>query len=101
MLRNQYPFYIANEARMPNTDLVVINKFTGEVAAKVARADDKAIDEAIGWAVKARDAMRHFPRTLGLRCSGTVRKNSRSVSKSWPMDSASKRENRLLMRAVK
>lgn len=61
MLRNQYPFYIANEARMPNTDLVVINKFTGEVAAKVARADDKAIDEAIGWAVKARDAMRHFP----------------------------------------
>ena len=33
------PFYLANQAQTPNTDLEVVDKFTGEVAYEVAMAD--------------------------------------------------------------
>ncbi|MBY0511057.1 MAG: aldehyde dehydrogenase family protein [Rhodospirillaceae bacterium] len=56
-LRDIYPLYLANEARQPNTDLAVTDKYTGKVATKVALADSKIIDEAIGWAVKAAEPM--------------------------------------------
>ena len=36
MLRESYPFYLANRAEMPNTDLEVIDKYSGEVATRVA-----------------------------------------------------------------
>jgi acyl-CoA reductase-like NAD-dependent aldehyde dehydrogenase len=52
-LKEVYPLYLANEARQPNTSLEVADKYTGKVATKVALADTAAIDEAIGWAVKA------------------------------------------------
>lgn len=55
-LQESYPYYLANEARIPNTDLAVTDKYTGDVATRVALADEAAIDEAIGWAVSARDA---------------------------------------------
>ena len=57
MALKEYPYYLANEPRKPNTDLVVTDKFSGEPAYKVARADAAAIDEAIGAAVEAREAM--------------------------------------------
>lgn len=56
MLRETYPYYLANKAVQANTDLKVTNKYTGEVATKVALADAKVIDEAIAAAVRATPA---------------------------------------------
>lgn len=56
-LRDRYPLFVANEARQPNADLAVTDKYTGAVAARAALADAQLIDEAIGWAVRASDPM--------------------------------------------
>ncbi|MBP0589558.1 aldehyde dehydrogenase family protein [Paraburkholderia sp. LEh10] len=61
MLQKSYPYYLANEAVAANTDLEVTDKFSGEVATRVALADAKAIDKAIGFAVEATPEMRAFP----------------------------------------
>ena len=61
MLRESYPYYLANEAVAPNRDLPVTDKYTGEVVTHVARADEKAIDAGIAAAAEAADAMRHLP----------------------------------------
>ena len=52
-----YPFYVGNLAESPNQDLEVIDKFTGEVATRVALADDATIDRAIGLAAEAAESM--------------------------------------------
>lgn len=52
-LKARYPYYLANEAVQPNTDLEVTDKYTGEVACRVAMADAAAIDAGIAAAVKA------------------------------------------------
>ena len=39
MLRETYPYYLANRPVMPNTDHVVNNKNTNEAATRVALAD--------------------------------------------------------------
>lgn len=57
MLRDTYPYWLANEARQPNTDLEVTDKYSGEVATRVALADEAAIDAGISAAVGAVDAM--------------------------------------------
>ncbi|MFH0765395.1 MAG: aldehyde dehydrogenase family protein [Calditrichota bacterium] len=61
MLRDTYPYYLANRPRQPNRDLEVRDKYRGEVATRVALADQNAIIEAIGWAVKAAEPMRKLP----------------------------------------
>ena len=61
MVRKNYPYYLANEPKLPNTDLEVKDKFTGEVATRVALADRNAIDQAIAAAVKAAEPMRKLP----------------------------------------
>ncbi|GAB2891348.1 aldehyde dehydrogenase family protein [Paraburkholderia jirisanensis] len=61
MLQKTYPYYLANEAVAANTDLEVTDKFSGEVATRVAMADAAAIDKAIGLAAAAMPAMRAFP----------------------------------------
>lgn len=61
MLKKSYPYYIANEAVAANTDLEVRDKYTGEVATRVAQADRATIDEAIGRAVLATEPMRALP----------------------------------------
>jgi acyl-CoA reductase-like NAD-dependent aldehyde dehydrogenase len=61
MLRKSYPYYLANEAVAANSDLAVTDKFSGEIATRVALADAKAIDKAIGLAVAAMPGMRAFP----------------------------------------
>jgi acyl-CoA reductase-like NAD-dependent aldehyde dehydrogenase len=61
MLQQSYPYYVANEAVPANTDLAVTDKFTGEIATRVALADAKVIDKAIGMAEAAMPAMRAFP----------------------------------------
>jgi acyl-CoA reductase-like NAD-dependent aldehyde dehydrogenase len=60
-LKDKYPLYVANEARQPNTDLKVTDKYTGEVATLVALADAKTIDEGIAWTVKAAEPMAKMP----------------------------------------
>lgn len=55
-LKPNYPYYLANEAQAPNTDLEVTDKFTGKVATRVAMADEQAIDQAIGAAVAAQES---------------------------------------------
>jgi acyl-CoA reductase-like NAD-dependent aldehyde dehydrogenase len=59
-LQDAYPLYLANEAQQPNTDLAVTDKFTGEVATRVALADAKTIDAGIAAAVAAAEPMRHM-----------------------------------------
>ncbi len=61
MLKQEYPYYLANRPQMPNTDLEVFDKCSGEVATRVALADEPAIDRAIEQARKAAAAMREMP----------------------------------------
>ncbi|MGN7726454.1 aldehyde dehydrogenase family protein [Luteimonas sp. 22616] len=56
-LKSVYPLYLNNVAQQPNTDLAVTDKFTGEVAFRVARADVATIDTAIAGAVEAAGPM--------------------------------------------
>ena len=58
MLKDIYPLYLANEAKQPNTDLAVTDKYTGEVAFRVAQADAATIDAGIAAAVTAAEPMR-------------------------------------------
>tara|TARA_Y100000780_G_scaffold135756_1_gene122144 strand:- start:16669 stop:18096 length:1428 start_codon:yes stop_codon:yes gene_type:complete len=57
MLKESYPYYLASEPGYANTDLEVTNKYTGEVATKVAMADADTIDKAIAAAQQAQPAM--------------------------------------------
>ena len=52
-----YPYYVANEPEAPNHDLEVLDKYSGEVATRVAMADDATIDRAIQCAVDATEPM--------------------------------------------
>ncbi len=61
MLKKAYPYYLANKPVFANEDLAVIDKFTGEVATRVALAGPEAIDEAIAAAVAAAEPMRKLP----------------------------------------
>jgi acyl-CoA reductase-like NAD-dependent aldehyde dehydrogenase len=60
MLKESYPYYLANRPSMPNTDLAVLDKYTGEIATRVAMADAEAIDRAIGAAEAAATPMREL-----------------------------------------
>ena len=52
-IKENWPCYIANKPCEPNHDLEVTDKFTGDVAARVALADTKAIEEGIAGCVAA------------------------------------------------
>lgn len=60
-LKSVYPLYLNNKAEQPNTDLEVTDKFTGEVAFRVAQADAKTIDAGIAGAVAAAEPMARMP----------------------------------------
>jgi hypothetical protein len=49
MLKKSYPYYLANEAVAANTDLEVTDKFSGEVAMRVALADAHAISPCMSF----------------------------------------------------
>ena len=57
MLKEAYPYYLANEPVYANQDLKVTNKYTGDVATTVAKAGADVIDKAIAAAEKAQPAM--------------------------------------------
>jgi acyl-CoA reductase-like NAD-dependent aldehyde dehydrogenase len=61
MLKPSYPYYLAGKAVAANTDLAVTDKFTGEVATRVALADPAAIDAGIAAAAESAEAMRRLP----------------------------------------
>src|SRR4051812_11982954 len=56
-LKPIYPLYLNNKAEQPNTDLEVTDKFTGDVAFRVAQADAATINEGIAGAVRAAGPM--------------------------------------------
>ncbi len=56
-LKPSYPLYLANVAQTPNQDLVVTDKFTGEIATRVAQADAATIDAGIAACVEATEPM--------------------------------------------
>ena len=60
-LKPRYPYYLANVAVFANQDLEVTDKFSGEIATRVAMADVKAIDAGIAAAHDAREAMAKVP----------------------------------------
>jgi len=59
-LKPVYPLYLANVAQQPNTDLAVTDKFTGEVATRVALADGATIAAGIAAAHAAEGPMRRM-----------------------------------------
>ncbi len=61
MLKETYPYYLANKAVYANEDLDVIDKYSGEVATRVALADADAIEQAIAAADASFEAMRKMP----------------------------------------
>ena len=61
MLKSSYPYYLAGQAIAPNEDLVVTDKYSGEVATRVAMADTQAIDAGIAAADAAAQPMRMLP----------------------------------------
>ena len=61
MLKSSYPYYLGGQACAPNQDLIVTDKYTGEVATRVAVADAAAIDAGIQAAVDSFEEMRRMP----------------------------------------
>ncbi|WP_186259834.1 aldehyde dehydrogenase family protein [Burkholderia gladioli] len=61
MLKESYPYYLANQAVQANTDLEVTDKYSGKLATRVALADAKAIDAAIAAAVEAEKPFAAWP----------------------------------------
>ena len=57
MLKPAYPYYLANQAVYANQDLVVSDKYTGEIATRVALADASVIDQALTAATQAQHGM--------------------------------------------
>lgn len=58
MLAKSYPYYLANKAVFANEDLEVTDKYSGEVATRVALADAAVIDKAIAAADASQEALR-------------------------------------------
>ena len=56
-LQDTYPYYLANRPERPNFDLSVTDKYTGQIATRVAQANAAAIDRGIAAAVKAAEPM--------------------------------------------
>jgi acyl-CoA reductase-like NAD-dependent aldehyde dehydrogenase len=61
MLDKTYPYYLANRPVAANTDLEVVDKYSGKTATRVAFADAATVREAIARATAARAAMADFP----------------------------------------
>jgi acyl-CoA reductase-like NAD-dependent aldehyde dehydrogenase len=60
-MKTEWPYYVANEPHAPNTQLEVTDKYTGEVAARVALADPAAIDQGIAGCVAAAEPLARMP----------------------------------------
>src|SRR5689334_21056233 len=61
MLKPRYPYYLANRPQQPNEDLAVTDKYSGEIATRVALAGADAIEQGIAAAARAAEPMRKLP----------------------------------------
>jgi acyl-CoA reductase-like NAD-dependent aldehyde dehydrogenase len=61
MLKPTYPLYLGNEPLFANSDLPVTDKYSGEVATKVALASAEHIERAITLAAQAARPMAELP----------------------------------------
>lgn len=61
MLDKTYPYYLACKPVAANTDLEVLDKYSGKRATRVAFSDTAAVRKAIAAATKAAPAMAAFP----------------------------------------
>lgn len=61
MLKKAYPYYLANRAIYANESLIVTDKYSGEIATRVAVADAAVIDQALNAAELAQKAMAQMP----------------------------------------
>ena len=61
MLKKSYPYYLANKPVAANTDLEVLDKYTGKRATRTAFADAATMRKAVVSAHKARGDMAAFP----------------------------------------
>lgn len=59
-LAARYPFYLANRAVYSNSELEVLDKYSGQVASRVSLADASAIESAIASAARAVGPMREL-----------------------------------------
>lgn len=75
-LRDSYPYWCAGEPVEAEAWLDVFDKYTGEVATRVARADAAIVDEAIGAAV---DAFREYRRWPAWRRADVLRHVARRI----------------------
>jgi acyl-CoA reductase-like NAD-dependent aldehyde dehydrogenase len=80
MLPEAHPYWLAGRPAAPNHDLAVRDKYTGEVAARVALADGAAIREAIGAAAAAAPALAemaaHQRRAALAHCAARLRERA-------------------------
>jgi len=60
-LKSSYPYYLANRPVPANTDLDVLDKYSGQRATRVALADGAAVRKAIVAGYQAREAVAAFP----------------------------------------
>lgn len=61
VLKSSYPYYLANRPVAANTDLEVLDKYSGQRATRVAMADAAAVRKAIVAGHQAREAVAAFP----------------------------------------
>jgi acyl-CoA reductase-like NAD-dependent aldehyde dehydrogenase len=59
-MKKVWPYYLANKPEQPNADLEVADKYSGEVVARVAVADESAIARGIAAADAAAEPMRRL-----------------------------------------
>lgn len=60
-MKDTWPYFLANAPHYPNADLLVTDKYTGEVAAQVAVANSAAIDQGIAGCVAAAPLLASMP----------------------------------------
>ena len=60
MLKESYPYYLANKPVAPNQDLEVTDKYSGEVVTRVAMADQEALEAGIAAAAAAFEPMKEL-----------------------------------------
>ena len=82
MLKPNYPYYLGGKAFAPNQDLVVTDKYTSEVATRVAIADVEAIDAGIQAAANSNEEMRRM-HALASPVGSAIAPLFQSVTSLW------------------
>jgi acyl-CoA reductase-like NAD-dependent aldehyde dehydrogenase len=83
-LQPRHPYYLANRPVQANAELAVLDKYSGKLATRVALADARAIDAAIGAAADAAApmaALKPYRRRAVLEhCVASLRKRKQALA---------------------